>query len=760
VSVYPPFPSHGPRRTIRWGALLLAVAWLVSGVSVRAQSPAAAFDVQIGFKPLSQGPRTPTHKVGLWAPVFAEIPGDLNDRALELVVESEDTVDNATLSRFAAVSGGPNRIVARGFVKPGHVRNDMRVSFQEGSSKLAAATLEPRTSGLRDYLYLSLGAKLDDLAAALLLKEKARDDGKPAPRVTRFAVYETDVERLPRAWMGYDGVDLVILDTSDPLFAAPKDHAAIAPVWDWVRRGGRLVIAVDPKTHVKASVHAAKNLVPIEAWSGLHDKPFPPRGEPAIAVAKFDLADFAAGPWEILAQLDASAVGDRSLPLIARSPHGLGSVTVIAFPLASGSFSRWAGRVEFLRTLVDQLGPRFVPPEQAKIETWGREIDIADWGARLQRDLDTFDIAAMSFGSVALLMLLYTALVSAGDYFVLRRVIGRMDAAWITLPLIVIGVSVLAYGALNPGADPGMLVNQLDLIDIDGGSKQRSQSATSWFGVRSDAIHALDVAAALPENGAGSSALGWFGRPDDGPAGMGRAAGLALSHKSYAIDFAWPASRLAGVPFAYRGTRSFLVQSDVQMEGAPMIEATLSYHPREHAFKASGTLVNNLPFALENASLFLFDRVYPIAGGLKQGTTRIEIKATDNGMLPGEWRDKTDERAPSPHGVYDPGFALRSIMFHERLDPNLRIGNHLFRRLDWSWRLRDDPRVINVPLSTLGVREAILVGYGPTETAYDNLPARPQLTLRQGDRALGPAARGKLKRDTYVRAALALRPAP
>jgi len=747
--------------TDRWRVLLLAIACIASAASVHAQSPAATFEVQIGFKPLSQGPRTPTHKVGLWAPVFAEVAGDLNDRAIELVVESEDTVDNATLSRFAAVNAGPNRIFARGFVKPGHVRNDMRVSFQEGGAKLAAATVEPRTSGLRDYLYLSIGAKLDDLAAALLLKEKARDDGKPAPRVTRFAVFETDVERLPRSWLGYDGIDLVLLDTSDPLFAVPKDHERLAPLWDWVRRGGRLVIAVDPKTHAKASVHLAKSLVPIEAWSGLHDKPFPPRGEPAIVVAKLDLADFAAGPWEILAQLDASTAGDRSLPLIARAPHGLGSVTVIAFPLASGSFSRWAGRVEFLRTLVDQLGPRFVPPEQAKIETWGREIDIADWGARLQRDLDTFDIAVMSFGSVALLMLLYTALISAGDYFVLRRVIGRMDAAWITLPLIVIGVSALAYGALNPGNDPGMLVNQLDLIDIDGSSKHRSQGATSWFGVRSDAIHALDVGAPFPRDAEGSSALGWFGRPDDGPAGMGRAAGLALSHKSYAIDFAWPATRLAGVPFSYRGTRSFLVQSDVQLEDAPMIEATLAYHPREHAFKASGTLVNNLPFALENAALFLFDRVYPIAGGLKKGTTRIEIKATDNGMLPGEWRDKTDADRPlTPHGVYDPGFALRSIMFHERLDPNLRIGNHLFRRLDWSWRLRDDPRVINVPLSTLGVREAILVGYGPTETAYDNLLDRPQLTLRQGDRTLGPAAGGKLKRDMYVRAILALRPAP
>lgn len=756
-------------------------------------------DVQVGFKPHEASRLIPTHKVGLWTPVSVRVLGGAvryenttGDDSLSLVLECEDSEDCLTITRLpiALDAGAEKTVVA--YIKPGQTRGDLRVWLETPSGvTIPGPTIERATSNLGDYLYLSLGAKLDELAAGLSLKEKkAAEEGKTLSKANRFALFENDPARLPDRWLGYDGIDLAILNSTDAGFLdGLLKLRRLEPLLHWVTYGGRLVI---PMHHERMDRLAsfldssaakdgqpwptfpAKSLVNIETFSGLQNKPFPPRGQLPALVTRFDPSRFGK-TWETQPHLEDPAAGDKPLPLIARVSRGYGSITFIAFPLDAGAFTNWSGQAEFFRSLVDQFGPRYALPEKGREALWGAEVSVSDWGAQLQRKLDNFDVPTPSFGAVAFYMFAYILLVSALDYLLLRRVIGKLEATWVTLPLMVVGVSLGVFSIVNSPSDKGVMVNQIDLLDLDlsgprarpGGARPGGETAavhgTTFFAARSDTIRAWDVDIREPSRS--RTTLSWFGRADDGPGGMGRAGGSSLSPKTYRFDerHGFPQS----VPFAFRATKAFSGEwLSTDDPPPPPLTADLKYHPREHLLKVSGTISNRLPFDLAEADLFVFDRVYSIPGGLKKDEDRrIEIKEIDNGMLPSDWRERAASGRPiTTRGTYDPGVALRNILFHERLDPQLKIRNHVLRRLDWSWRLREDPRFLNQPLSTLGTREAILVARarfqsGDAKALADDPSTLVRVVLQSGpDDKTWPGSAGRWARDTFVRVILPLRP--
>ena len=488
--------------------------------------------------------------------------------------------------------------------------------------------------------------------------------------------------------------------------------------------------------------------MPVETWSGLSNKPFPSPGSPPVPVVRL-----ASGPrWEALA-----ALKDGS-PVIATRPFGFGTISVIAFPLDGSEFLAWAGRSEFLRTLVDQLGPRYRMPEKTKVVLWRAGPQVDDLGTELNLALDNFDVPRLPFGLIAFAILGYLLLAGPIDYLILRRLFGRLEWTWLTYPLIVLAVSGLAYWAYRSTGDRAVLVDRVDLVDVELASG--AMRGTSFFAVRSPDLRALSLELAPNERFLGPGklqdvALSWFGRPDDGPAGMGRAGTQSFSRKEY--EQSPDLARLEGVPFADRGSKTFL--ATWRAEGTkPRLTAELVYHPRQQPLKVSGTITNKYPFDWVDASLFVFDRVYRLEGGIPaEATIKVAIAEIDNGILPSDWRDHVDaDRPETSLGRYDPLTPLRGILFHDRLDSQLERKNHLFRSLDWSRRLRDDPRVVNIGIESLGDREAILVARAGFTKSTDQPAAAPTtLVLTPADAAVTGAV---IAQDTYLRAVVPLLP--
>ena len=92
----------------------------------------------------------------------------------------------------------------------------------------------------------------------------------------------------------------------------------------------------------------------------------------------------------------------------------------------------------------------------------------------------------VSFGWVALLIVLYILLIGPIEYFFLKRVLGRLELTWITFPIIVLTVSLAAYFTAYSLKGRDLKVNKIDVVDVDPASGE--SYGTTWFTIFSPRI--------------------------------------------------------------------------------------------------------------------------------------------------------------------------------------------------------------------------------------------------------------------------------
>src|SRR5205823_8758968 len=80
-------------------------------------------------------------------------------------------------------------------------------------------------------------------------------------------------------------------------------------------------------------------------------KPFPGPGSNPVPIAKLDPGQVPPGIWEVHAKTDDGR------PLITTMPYGRGNITYLAFSLDEAPFTLWDGRVDFLKTMINQFAP-------------------------------------------------------------------------------------------------------------------------------------------------------------------------------------------------------------------------------------------------------------------------------------------------------------------------------------------------------------------------------------------------------------------
>ena len=159
------------------------------------------------------------------------------------------------------------------------------------------------------------------------------------------------LSRLPTRWEGYEGVDIVVISTSNPkVFAeiTPNDDRVEA-LEQWVRMGGKLVLC--------AGSHAAEALQTSAPLGEIRSRTLPRNGAPRGARRPGRPLPRAANPipppktgekTELpTARLTTCKAKSRPAgptPLVIRSPRGLGQVVFVATDLDRGPISDWNDR--------------------------------------------------------------------------------------------------------------------------------------------------------------------------------------------------------------------------------------------------------------------------------------------------------------------------------------------------------------------------------------------------------------------------------
>ncbi len=253
-------------------------------------APRAKIDkIRIGFRPASGGERdsgaavSPVCKTGLWAPVsvgveFFKVKG--YKKGILLEVTTSDCDELQTLARYPIIPSlgdtldpesdeflskrgpgmrvEPAEMTATAYVKlPSDIAEvRLRLVEEDTPDRALSETEVIARTGVRTtakYVVLTLGGKL------------------PGLEFNRKEVYGTRVEQahldsvqeMPDQWFGYEAADLVVLPTGGPraefiadLFNStdPSFARKRRALFEWVRRGGKLVVSVgDRAAEVAAS---------------------------------------------------------------------------------------------------------------------------------------------------------------------------------------------------------------------------------------------------------------------------------------------------------------------------------------------------------------------------------------------------------------------------------------------------------------------------------------------------------------------------
>jgi hypothetical protein len=755
------------------------------------------------------------YKAGQWAPVYVDLEcvRDTEEKLL-LIVETKDADDSITegsveiapmLKGDRLTSSELGRIP---YLKPGMSYGAGVTVTIKGleSGKTFGSSNEKSFSGAdtASYVLLGIGTNLSGLRLPTSTFNQNESSSSRNEWVKTSSIL--DVGQLPDQWIGYAGVDLVILGTGgDVTFwetlsnqAHEKRRRALV---EWVRRGGRLVVSVGTNPDQLDQIKEFKEMLPATVppppggkrnvtalpliWQGN-----PPSARQSVLLFGGKQNEFAVVALQprpdratkILVAEDEAV----SRPVVVQAPYGLGRVTVVGFDLDRVPFTDWGGRAAFWENLV-QLAGYIMPSPDNKLEKNSYSKRYDEFSGNLQGSLDYFEgVPVVSFGWVALFILIYIILIGPVDYLFLKKVIRKLEWTWVTFPLIVITVSAGAYFAAYALKGKDLKTNKVDVVDIDLAGKRID--GNTWFTLFSPRIQNYTIGVepsgpidgdtsvpswtpASPTEAANDTVISWQGNVER--KGYSGGSGVLISKKYKYQSGTHPtdlnrdlyAAGLEGVPIQVWTTKAFHAQWTAPIDPAkPPIVADLSVSPAsENALV--GTIENNLPIdTFSDRALVWRGKVY-VMTDFPRGVKKVVNMSAEPGASGTEnvkdWVNKVSsyvakKQTGSTYGypneagsTSNPVFRLWPILFNDYANDTIReqASNASFRRLDQSWRIASDRPEQAMLLLRIPTRE------GPAEDISRSPESPSRLWLGQLPTGGGkrPSVQGTLKQETYIR---------
>lgn len=780
----------------------LACLYLCLGVG--AGGAAVKIDARPGFPNGSGGGNR--LKVGCWAPVQVTVTTDDGSRlppGCTLVAESPDREDWPGQYIRELPVDPPYTVLT--YVLPGNMySNEITLSVRAPDGRVLANNRLPPLLSYQEalppraYLALSLGAALPDFSETLKRKnEEEKAEGRLADVVTL-----TSVQDLPDRWLGYQGIDLIILTTGkqsfvDELASNQLRREALA---EWVRRGGCLVISLSADKHLGSRIDLLEKLglgldLQVEnkpahegrdnSWKELGSVVEWARGK-YVAVGGEPLTGLPARPeslidaaWlKINRQPRLRTVGvlierpGKSLPeaehlekpLLVEAPCGLGRVVVSAIDLDGQPFTGWNGRYAFWNRLRQHLFPHWPDPDSNPGAVKPGQLPYAqsspELADRLLSQLEVVEgVPPVPFGLIALFIVVYILIVGPLDYFFLKKVVKRLELTWITFPTIVLVTSGIAYYAAYKLKGKDLKINKVDVVDLhaaadpdESGSVTVDQAhGATWVSLYSPHTKyytlGLQPAESWVGDGKGQKpdlALSVFPRLEEsGHGGMDQSSGMSRRPYTYQVD----QGGMAGVPIRVWATKTFTGTWEArELRGKGLFRATL----REKASGGlEGTLQSGLPVALDNVVLFYpyGKKGFYVLGSIGPGNSQVKVDLQPHRDL-GQWGSGVPYGDPTGQVGGTQGWELVQKVLLPDANSSRYESSSMLRWLDQSWRLNvTKPR-----------NEAILIGRvaprsGPAEGVNEDPVSATRLWIDALPGAGGkrPDLEGGLVQQTYVR---------
>lgn len=434
--------------------------------------------------------------------------------------------------------------------------------------------------------------------------------------VTARGVHLTSLKStdLPTHWRAYSATSTVFLAGDFDLTS--EQSAALN---QWVLNGGHVVAVAG--TRVEELTDS-----PISDWlledqeviaSSLSDL----SGLEAFAKSSFRIPIAARIKGSINKSQDgADVVVGVEGPLLTRTAHGFGRITILGVDLDRAPLSRWRALDSFVVTVAD------LPPVANEEGSAGQRIShsgITEMATQFQIGMETLSqVGERSTLSVLGLVLLFLVVIGPLDYFLVHRLLKKPGLTWLTFPAIIVGAGLLA-GSVAGGANGDDIRSRMcELIDLDADSGFVRQSvwATVYspehrryrFQIEHDP-RALSKGQAAAASADGSSSPGpsagwlhWIAAPESNFGGMYRAAGLNIGGAEY--QFSEGLSGIDNLPISAASDR-ILASSATSTVSPDLFDLNLKQAGTGHLSRDS-TFTHHLPGPIEDWVLVYGNRIY------------------------------------------------------------------------------------------------------------------------------------------------------
>src|SRR5262245_142500 len=348
-------------------------------------------------------------KAGFWQPVrLIVVAGHAGARG-QLEIVSPDGDQMPVVYRGVAwgelnLAAGEEQAVLLYF-KSGPAATPITARLVRGEEVIWSQEMSPATSALTSTQELVVG-----LGPSVGLEEAAATIRRRASGPLQAVRVQSPAE-LPDRWWGYDGVDTIVLATSDADFLAGLSDDQRQAIVQWTLLGGRIVVCAGARgAEIAAPASPWAALVPgefvevdvLRQRSGLErftktelpfDEPFFQRNRPAVTRLKNIRGE------SLVDEVNRSA--DR--PLVVHSPAGLGQVTFVTMDLDHPSLKDWKGRARLVASLLT-LGAADNERSDRQAHHGISQLGYDDLLGQLRAALDQFPgVSIINFTTVSVL---------------------------------------------------------------------------------------------------------------------------------------------------------------------------------------------------------------------------------------------------------------------------------------------------------------------------------------------------------------------
>ena len=577
-------------------ALFGVIVCIAAAASAAEPPKAPSIDkIEIGFHG--------KYKLGYWTYVHVTLSGDSEPNAwLEVTVLDGDGVP--CTCRASSDGGFIEDLSCEVLVKPGRHDTPFIVTWRTKDRILATRTFRapdvPAPLPSSQQLYLTLFANDDELAKLI---PQPREEALRAQVVAMVPGKEADTENaimlasLPAYPAAYEGVDGILFNFTrkDAYFVSLSFRTAA--IFLWARQGGKLVVCANQCAEQGLALgympRIGKLSEPVtlrKATSLEHYADIPNREDLGDSFGSKNLDVPVPRLTDVTGKIECyDGVRPTDLPLVIRQPFGFGELVFVALDWDAPPIAGWSGR----GYLFDKLFRRSVNPAEKSSDFAGglaAQAGYDDLSGQLRAALDQFPgVTPIPFWSIALLMVVYLAIIGPLDYYVVHRVFQRMQVAWLTFPLSILLFCGLAFWLAHADKGTVVRVRQVDLVDADldegmGVWKDSPRErGTSWFQIfspRSDVFN-LSLQTMTPQRERG---LAWLGLPGSALGGMNVSSGESLEaapSQGYALGPPGPmqepemppkAGSIARFPIPVASSRALVAHYKGDVSNAPTIE--------------------------------------------------------------------------------------------------------------------------------------------------------------------------------------------